>query len=49
MLVDTGVGTVLGDWAQGANISVLLLAWVLAVLIRLATGSATSPRSPPRP
>ena len=31
----------LGDWARGANISVLLLAWVLAVLIRLATGSAT--------
>jgi GntP family gluconate:H+ symporter len=41
VLVDTGVGTVLGDWAQGANVSVLLLAWVLAVLIRLATGSAT--------
>lgn len=41
VLVDTGVGTVLGDWARGANISVLLLAWVLAVLIRLATGSAT--------
>ncbi|NYD43147.1 gluconate:H+ symporter [Nocardioides panaciterrulae] len=41
VLVDTGVGTVLGDWARDANISVLLLAWVLAVLIRLATGSAT--------
>jgi GntP family gluconate:H+ symporter len=41
VLVDTGVGTLLGDWARGANISVLLLAWVLAVLIRLATGSAT--------
>ena len=41
VLVDTGVGTVLGDWARGANISVLLLAWILAVLIRLATGSAT--------
>ena len=40
-LVDTGIGTQLADWAQAANISVLLLAWVLAVLIRLATGSAT--------
>ena len=41
VLVDTGIGTNLAHWAQGANISVLLLAWVLAVLIRLATGSAT--------
>ncbi len=41
VLVDTGVGTLLADWAKGANISVLLLAWVIAVLIRLATGSAT--------
>ncbi len=41
VLVDTGIGTLLADWAQGANISVLLLAWVIAVLIRLATGSAT--------
>lgn len=41
VLVDTGVGTVLADWAKGAHISVLLLAWIIAVLIRLATGSAT--------
>ncbi len=41
VLIDTGIGTLLADWAKGANISVLLLAWVLAVLIRLATGSAT--------
>ena len=41
VLVDTGIGTLLADWAKGANISVLLLAWVIAVLIRLATGSAT--------
>jgi GntP family gluconate:H+ symporter len=41
VLVDTGIGTLLADWADGANISVLLLAWVLAVMIRLATGSAT--------
>ncbi|WP_425491459.1 GntP family permease [Nocardioides luti] len=41
VLVDTGVGTLLADWARDGNVSVLLLAWVLAVLIRLATGSAT--------
>ncbi|GAB3771985.1 GntP family gluconate:H+ symporter [Nocardioides ginsengisegetis] len=41
VLVDTGIGTLLADWAADKNISVLLLAWVLAVLIRLATGSAT--------
>lgn len=41
VLVDTGVGTLLAEWAKDANVSVLLLAWVVAVLIRLATGSAT--------
>jgi GntP family gluconate:H+ symporter len=41
VLVDTGIGTLLAQWAKGANVSVILLAWVLAVLIRLATGSAT--------
>jgi GntP family gluconate:H+ symporter len=41
VLVDSGIGTLLARWADGANISVLVLAWVIAVLIRLATGSAT--------
>lgn len=41
VLVHTGVGTLLAEWATDANISVYLLAWVVAVLIRLATGSAT--------
>lgn len=41
VLVDTGIGTALKNLAEGANISVLLLAWGLAVAIRLATGSAT--------
>ncbi|MFI8772842.1 GntP family permease [Gordonia sp. NPDC062954] len=41
VLVDTGIGTLLADWATDVNISVLLLAWTLAALIRLATGSAT--------
>ncbi|GAB3199816.1 gluconate:H+ symporter [Nocardioides hungaricus] len=41
VLIDTGIGTLLADWAKDGNVSVLLLAWVIAVLIRLATGSAT--------
>jgi GntP family gluconate:H+ symporter len=41
ILVDSGIGTLLADWAKGVNISVILLAWVIAALIRLATGSAT--------
>src|SRR4051794_14951749 len=41
VLVDSGVGTLLADWARDANVSVILLGWVPAVLIRLATGSAT--------
>ena len=41
VLVDTGIGTALKNLAEGANVSVLLLAWGLAVAIRLATGSAT--------
>ncbi|CCH69311.1 Gluconate permease (fragment) [Phycicoccus elongatus Lp2] len=41
VLVDTGIGKVLGDAIAGSSISPLLLAWLVAVLIRLATGSAT--------
>jgi GntP family gluconate:H+ symporter len=40
-LIDAGVGNVVADWAKGANISALVLAWLVAVGIRLATGSAT--------
>jgi GntP family gluconate:H+ symporter len=40
-LVDTGVGTLVAEWVADSNFSVLLLAWFVAVLIRLATGSAT--------
>ncbi|MFQ6172796.1 GntP family permease [Oryzobacter sp. R7] len=40
-LVDTGIGRLVADWVQSSGISVLLLAWIVAVLIRLATGSAT--------
>lgn len=40
-LVDAGIGNVIRDWAEGAHVSVLLLGWLVAVLIRLGTGSAT--------
>ncbi|WP_392544942.1 GntP family permease [Oryzobacter telluris] len=40
-LVDTGIGKLVADWVQSSGFSVLLLAWIVAVLIRLATGSAT--------
>ncbi|KQZ67168.1 GntP family permease [Nocardioides sp. Root151] len=40
-LVDTGVGTLVARWVADSGVSVLLLAWFVAVLIRLATGSAT--------
>jgi GntP family gluconate:H+ symporter len=41
MLIDSGIGKVLGKAADGLNVSMILLAWIIAVLIRLATGSAT--------
>jgi GntP family gluconate:H+ symporter len=40
-LVDTGIGAMIAGWATGAGISALLLGWLVAVAIRLATGSAT--------
>jgi GntP family gluconate:H+ symporter len=41
MLVDSGVGGLIADWAKGSNFSPLVLGWLVAVGIRLATGSAT--------
>lgn len=41
VLVDAGVGDVIGDWAQDVGISVIVLGWLVAVGVRLATGSAT--------
>ena len=41
MLVDTGVGNVIGQMAVHAEINPLLLAWLVAAVIRIATGSAT--------
>ena len=40
-LIDTGIGGIVAGWVAGSGLSVLLLAWLVAVLIRLATGSAT--------
>lgn len=41
VLIDSGIGTVITDFAKSSGISVLLLGWLVAVLVRLATGSAT--------
>ncbi|MFF6957340.1 gluconate:H+ symporter [Streptomyces sp. NPDC088197] len=40
-LIDCGVGQMILDWSKSWHISALLLAWLIAVLIRVATGSAT--------
>jgi len=40
-LIDAGVGTMIGRAAQGMAMSPLILGWLVAVGIRLATGSAT--------
>ncbi|MFH8347983.1 gluconate:H+ symporter [Streptomyces sp. NPDC018045] len=40
-LVDAGVGQMILELSRDWNISTLLLAWLIAVAIRLATGSAT--------
>ncbi|VVO82421.1 High-affinity gluconate transporter [Pseudomonas fluorescens] len=41
MLVTSGVGNVIGNMAVEAQISPILLAWLVAAVIRIATGSAT--------
>jgi GntP family gluconate:H+ symporter len=41
VLVQSGVGTAIARAAMSASISPLLLAWSVATLIRVATGSAT--------
>ncbi|MGV9369058.1 GntT/GntP/DsdX family permease [Micromonospora tulbaghiae] len=41
VLVDAGVGDLVANAAEGANLSPLLLGWLVAVGIRVATGSAT--------
>lgn len=41
VLVQSGVGRAIADLAIGSHASPLLLAWIVAALIRVATGSAT--------
>ncbi|ADU39059.1 GntP family permease [Variovorax paradoxus] len=41
MLVTSGVGNAIGHMALNAQVSPILLAWLVAGLIRIATGSAT--------
>jgi GntP family gluconate:H+ symporter len=41
VLVDSGIGQVIADFVTESGLSVLVVAWLVAVLIRLATGSAT--------
>src|SRR3954467_10610047 len=41
LLVDSGISNLIADWAEGAAFSPLVLGWLVAVGIRLATGSAT--------
>lgn len=41
VLVDTGIGSMIGGFVEHSHISILLLGWLIAVFIRVATGSAT--------
>jgi GntP family gluconate:H+ symporter len=41
VLVQSGVGRAIAEVARGSHASPLVLAWVIAALIRVATGSAT--------
>jgi GntP family gluconate:H+ symporter len=41
MLIDSGVGGAIAKAAHGSSMSPLLLAWLVAATIRVATGSAT--------
>jgi gluconate:H+ symporter, GntP family len=41
VLVQSGVGRAIAGMAAGSHVSLLVLAWIVAALIRVATGSAT--------
>ncbi|HEY0814656.1 MAG TPA: gluconate:H+ symporter [Pseudonocardia sp.] len=41
VLVDTKIGTLVAGFVSSSGLSVLVVGWLVAVLIRLATGSAT--------
>ena len=40
-MINSGVGNAIAEVATHANINVILFAWLVAALIRVATGSAT--------
>lgn len=41
ILIDSGIGNVIGEMSQNLNLSPIVMAFVIAGLIRIATGSAT--------
>ena len=41
VLIQSGIGRVMAGIAAGSHVSLLVLAWIVAALIRVATGSAT--------
>ncbi|QAY65743.1 GntP family permease [Paenibacillus protaetiae] len=41
VLIDSGVGNAIATIATNANVNLILFAWLVAALIRVATGSAT--------
>jgi GntP family gluconate:H+ symporter len=41
ILIDSGISTAIVDAAQHAHLSVLVMAWLIAALVRVATGSST--------
>ena len=40
-LVDSGIATVIASWIQQAAVPAIIAGWLVAVAVRLATGSAT--------
>lgn len=41
VLLESGIGKAIADWAAGSHISPIVLGWLIAALIRISTGSAT--------
>ena len=41
VLVDTGIGDIIGRFVESSSVSIFLLAWLIAAFVRVATGSAT--------
>jgi len=41
VLLESGIGKAIADWAATSSISPIVLGWLIAALIRVATGSAT--------